>query len=92
MGLDLITLPPHTSHTLQPLYVSCFKLSKTTFCDYREVWTLANKEKDAKKEDLVQWVSLAFKKALTFHNVLNGFEMISIWPLNLNAMVGKMHH
>jgi len=67
-------------------------LSKTTFCDYREVWTLANKEKDAKKEDLVQWVSLAFKKALTFHNVLNGFEMISIWPLNLNAMVGKMHH
>jgi hypothetical protein len=63
-----------------------------TFCVYWDVWTLANKEKDAKKEDLAQWVSLAFKKALTLHNVLKGFEMISIWPLNLNAMVGKMHH
>jgi hypothetical protein len=59
---------------------------------YWDVWTLANKDKYVKKEDLAQWVSLAFKKALTLRNVLRGFEMIGIWPLNLNAMVGKMHH
>jgi hypothetical protein len=29
---------------------------------------------------------------LTLHNVLKGFEMISMLPLNLNAMVSKMHH
>jgi hypothetical protein len=34
MGLDLIILPSHTSHTLQQLDVSCFKLFKTTLCEY----------------------------------------------------------
>jgi hypothetical protein len=33
-----------------------------TFCVHKNVWTLANKKKDAKNEDLAQWVSLAFKK------------------------------
>jgi hypothetical protein len=36
-GFDMITLPSHTSHALQPLVVSCFKPFKTTL----------NKEKDA---------------------------------------------
>lgn len=28
MGLDIVTLPSHTSHALQPLDVSCFKSFK----------------------------------------------------------------
>jgi hypothetical protein len=31
MGLNMITLQPHTSHVFQPLNVSCFKPFKTTF-------------------------------------------------------------
>jgi hypothetical protein len=30
-GLDMVKFPSHTSHTLQPLYVSCFKPFKRTF-------------------------------------------------------------
>jgi hypothetical protein len=30
-GLDMITLPFHTSHALQPLNVTCFEPFKTTF-------------------------------------------------------------
>jgi hypothetical protein len=30
-GLDMITLPSHTSHALQPLDVSCFEPFNTTF-------------------------------------------------------------
>jgi hypothetical protein len=37
-GLNMITLPSHTSHALQPLDVSCFKPFKTTLkgqgCNY----------------------------------------------------------
>jgi hypothetical protein len=29
--LDMVTLPSHTSHALQPLDVACFKPFKTTF-------------------------------------------------------------
>lgn len=43
VGLNLITMPSHNSCALQPLDVSCFKLFKTTFKAYKDVWTLANK-------------------------------------------------
>jgi hypothetical protein len=36
-GLDMITLPSYTSHTLQPLNVSCFKPLKITFRKVRDV-------------------------------------------------------
>ncbi len=35
IGLDMITLPSHTSHALQPIDVSCFKPFKTTFKQVR---------------------------------------------------------
>jgi hypothetical protein len=38
VGLNLITLPLHISHALQPFDVSCFKPFKTTFKVYRNVW------------------------------------------------------
>jgi len=52
----------HTNHTLEPLDISCFKPFKIIFKAYRNVWTLTNKGKDVGKEDLTQWVFLAFKK------------------------------
>ncbi len=54
MGLDLITLPSHTSHIVQPLDVACFKPFKMVFKAYRNVWTLANKGKGARKENLAR--------------------------------------
>jgi hypothetical protein len=40
VGLDLLTLPSHTSHAMQPLDVSCFKPFKQAFRLLRDVWTL----------------------------------------------------
>jgi hypothetical protein len=41
------------------------------------------------KEDLAQWVSLVFKKALTTTKICKGFLAIGIWPLNPNAMASN---
>jgi hypothetical protein len=46
--------------------------------------------KGASKEDLAQWVSLTFKKALTTTSICKGFSTIGIWPLNPNVMAGKI--
>ena len=43
IGLDLLTLPFHTSHRLQPLDVSIFRPFKCAFRGYREAWTLHHK-------------------------------------------------
>jgi hypothetical protein len=48
-GLDIVSLPSHTSHALQPLDVSCFKPFKTAFREMRDSWTLVNKGRKVEK-------------------------------------------
>ena len=43
-----------------------------------------------RKEDLVQWASLALKRALTSKNILSGFKSTRIWPLNPLAMIERI--
>lgn len=90
MGLDLLTLPSHTSHAMQPLDVSCFRPFKQAFRLLRDVWTLRNKSKGATKEVLASWVSKALEKGLFETNVRSGFRTTGIFPFNPHAMDGKM--
>ena len=85
-GLDIITLPNHTSHRLQPLDVTIFKPFKTTFRACRDRWTIQNKGQTARKEDLAEWVSIGLQKALTITKITKGFTATSIWPLWPSAM------
>jgi hypothetical protein len=90
VGLDLLTLPSHTSHAMQPLDVSCFKPFKQAFRLLRDVWMLRNKSCGAPKEVLATWVSSALEKALTEKNITSGFRTPGIFPLNPQAMDDKM--
>jgi hypothetical protein len=90
VGLDLLTLPSHTSHAMQPLDVSCFKPFKQAFRLLRDVWTLRNKSRGASKEVLAEWVSQALEKALSVSNIKSGFCTIGIFPFNPLAMATKM--
>jgi hypothetical protein len=40
VGLDLMTLPSHASHSLQPLDVKIFGPFKRAFKHYRDAWKL----------------------------------------------------
>ena len=68
-GLDMVSLPSHTSHALQPLDVAVFKPFKTAFRAYMDVWTMNHKGIIPRKEDLAQWVSLALKRAASPQNI-----------------------
>ena len=89
-GLDIISLPSHTSHALQPLDVSCFKPFKTAFRQIRDSWTLLNKGKKVEKTDLCEWTSQALEKSLTAKNIKSGFKKTGIWPFNEHAILGSM--
>lgn len=52
----------------------------------QDFWTITNKEKGAKNEDLAQWVSLALKTAMTLANIRKWFSSIYIWPWNRTTM------
>ena len=88
VGLDLISLPSHTSHALQPLDVAVFKPFKQYFREYRDYWTSRNIDQSATKEVLAHWVSLGLRKALSICNIRSGFRRTGIYPLNNKALDG----
>jgi hypothetical protein len=50
--LDLLTLPSHISHTLQPLDVCVFKPFKQYFRECRDFWTSRHMDQPASKVTL----------------------------------------
>ena len=91
VGLDLLTLPSHTSHRLQPLDVGVFAPFKCYFKKYRDAWSVNNKGKGASKHTLAIWVSKALERALTTRNITVGFRTTGIYLLNseaVNAHIG----
>ena len=90
VGLDLLSLPSHTSHKLQPLDVTVFKPFKGYFRQYREYWMSRFIDQPACKSTLAQWVSLSLRKALTPENIRSGFRATGIFPLNRTAVDSDM--
>ena len=56
-SLDIVSLPSHTSHALQPLDVACFKPFKTAFKRCKDLLSLENSKKEVGKHDLCEWTS-----------------------------------
>ena len=53
---------------------------------------MGNPSGKCNKEDLVQWIIFALKKALTKPNIMVGFKECEISPFNPNAINDKMKH
>ena len=89
-GLDIVSLPSHTNHALQPLDIACFKPFKTAFRQIRDAWCLRNKNLPVGKQTLCEWTSTALKRALTASNIRAGFRRAGIWPLDREASKTSM--
>jgi hypothetical protein len=86
VGLDLLTLPSHTSHVLQLLDVSVFKPFKTFFKEYRDLWTSQNLNQVVTKQTLAHWVSLGLRRALTPDNIHSGLRTTGIFSFYQEAL------
>jgi hypothetical protein len=72
----MITLPSHTSHALQPLYVSCFKPFKIAFRKVRDVAMFkSNHMVEVDKITLVGWVDQALEQSFTKKNLGLGLKI-----------------
>jgi hypothetical protein len=85
-GLNMVTLPAHTCHALQPFNVSCFKPFKTTFKKEKDVAMSKSNYMELDKITLIGWVDQALDKSITKQNIRFGFKVIGIYPLSPRAM------
>ena len=87
--IQLLYLPPHTSHVLQPLDISVFGPLKTA---YRAALALASPGLSSSltsKETFLECYFQAREKALTEKNILAGWSGSGLWPINAEKALGS---
>lgn len=84
--IELVLLPPHTSHALQPLDVSFFKPLKTYYHQQATAWQHSHPNQGITKVAFGALFQRAWNQAATVGNATKGFENTGIFPLNANAI------
>ncbi|CAB3231899.1 unnamed protein product [Arctia plantaginis] len=84
--IELVLLPPHTSHALQPLDVSFFKPLKTYYHQKATSWQHSHPNQGITKVAFGALYQQAWNQAATVGNATKGFEKTGIFPLNANAI------
>ena len=83
----LFTLPPNTTHLLQPLDRSCFGPLKVT---WREVchhyFMSSNPGKSVTKFQFSELFNEAWLQSMTVANITAGFRITGIYPLNRSVV------
>ena len=78
----MLTIPPHTSHRLQPLDRCVYGPFKTAYNMATDAWLRSNPGKTVTIYDIPELVKQAQNSAMTPTNIVSGFESTGIFPYN----------
>jgi hypothetical protein len=81
-GVTMITLPPHTTHKLQPLDVTFFKSLKANYNAAADSFMTCNPGKRITFFDMADLFGKAYGKSASVEKAIKGFEHTGIWPLD----------
>ncbi|KAM5528507.1 transposase [Fusarium oxysporum f. sp. phaseoli] len=84
--IEIIILPPHSTHLTQPLDVGVFQLLKNAH-QKRLRRHLREGYLNFKRSDFISKLSEILKEAFTVHNIMNGFEKSGIFPVDGRAVI-----
>ncbi len=89
-GLDMITLPFHTSHAFQPLDAACFKPFKTTFKKERDITMVRRNYKKPNRITLARWVDKTLDLAITRKKSCQGSKLHGFGHLTLRPWIQNL--
>lgn len=89
-NVEFVSIPPHTSHKLQPLDVSVYSPFKTFFEIEINKFQKAHPGRVIGQYDIAKLVTQAYLKAATPSNALSGFRSAGIHPFDRHA-IGDEH-
>ncbi|XP_041367107.1 uncharacterized protein LOC121381816 [Gigantopelta aegis] len=81
-GIELITLPPHCTHKMQPLDKTFFKALKNAYNAAADIWTVANQGKRITCYEVAELFALAYNKTATVEKSVSGVKACGLWPFN----------
>ena len=80
--VTVLTLPPHTSHRMQPLDVSFFSALKSGYNRQMDNWMVKNPGKRVTDYDLCTIFTPAYNRVASAEKAVNGFAASGIFPFN----------
>lgn len=83
-GIIMLTLPPHTSHKLQPLDRSVFGPFKRYYNTAADEWMLSHPSTPITIYNVAELAGKAYLLAFNPSNIQSGFKVSGIWPINEN--------
>ena len=78
----MLTIPPHTSHRLQPLDKSIYGPFKSSYSRAMDGWLRSNPGKTVKIYEIPSLVTEIQLSAMTPRNMLSRFQSTGIFPFN----------
>lgn len=81
-GIEMLTLPPHCTHRMQPLDTAFFRSLKALYNRAADDWLTSNKGRRITMFEVAGIFATAYAKAATVEKALSGFSSSGIWPFN----------
>ena len=81
-GIVLLTIPPKTSHKLQPLDKTVFDSFKSSYNRAMDNWLRCNPGKKVTIYEIPALINEAQQTSLVPRNILSGFSYTGNWPYN----------
>lgn len=85
-GIVILTLPPHTSHRLQPLDICFYGPLKTAYNQECDNFMKSNNYQRIQQSDIAQLFKNAYNRTATIQKAVKGFESAGIYPFNPNTI------
>ena len=82
----VFALPPHTTHITQPLDKGCFSPLKVAWREVCHTFMAKNPGKKVTRFNFSQLFCHAWMKSMTTKNILGGFRVTGIFPVNRNVI------
>jgi len=73
VGIILLSLPPHTTHRLQPLDVAFFKPLSTYYSQAIDQWLRSNPGVPVTEFKICEFFGVAYAKSASLSTAMNGF-------------------
>lgn len=84
-GIELVTIPPHCTHRLQPLDVSIMGPFKAALKVAQHDWLISHAGKAITIHDLAGLSNIAIQTSFTPKNIISGFQKTGMWPFDRNV-------